>query len=47
MHSGVPGAVLSGDLGDPRSEVFKQLLRRQYKVLKPEEDTRPRLFFLT
>lgn len=40
-------ALTFGDLDDPRSEVFKQLLRRQYKVLKPEEDTRPRLFFLT
>lgn len=40
-------ALTFGDLDDPRSAVFQQLQRRQYKVLKAEEDTRPKLFFLT
>lgn len=40
-------ALTFGDLDDPRSEVHQQLLTRQHKVLKPEEGTRPRLFFLT
>ncbi|MCL4749474.1 MAG: 4Fe-4S dicluster domain-containing protein [Myxococcales bacterium] len=40
-------ALTFGDLDDPRSEVHQQLQTRQHKVLKPEEDTRPRLFFLT
>lgn len=40
-------ALTFGDLDDPRSEVHQQLQTRQHKVLKPEEGTRPRLFFLT
>lgn len=40
-------ALTFGDLDDPRSAVFRQLQSRQHKVLKPEEDTRPKLFFLT
>lgn len=40
-------ALTFGDLDDPRSVVFRQLQARQHKVLKPEEDTRPKLFFLT
>lgn len=40
-------ALTFGDLDDPRSEVHQQLQTRTFKVLKPEEDTRPRLFFLT
>lgn len=40
-------ALKFGDLDDPRSEVHQELQTRQHKVLKPEEDTRPRLFFLT
>jgi Fe-S-cluster-containing dehydrogenase component len=41
------GALTFGDLDDPHSAVHRQVQARQYKVLKPEEDTRPRLFFLT
>lgn len=40
-------ALTFGDLDDPRSAIFRQLQSRQHKVLKPEEDTRPKLFFLT
>lgn len=40
-------AITFGDLDDPRSAVFRQLQTRQHKVLKAEEGTKPRLFFLT
>ena len=40
------GALCFGDLDDPRSTVFRQVQNRQFAVLKPEEDTRPKLFFL-
>ncbi len=40
-------AITFGDLDDPRSTVAHQLRQRKYKVLKPEEDTEPRLFLLT
>jgi Fe-S-cluster-containing dehydrogenase component len=40
-------ALTFGDLDDPRSAIFRQLQTRQHKVLKPEEGTKPRLFFLT
>jgi len=41
------GALAFGDLDDPKSKVHLQLLGRQSNVLKPEEDTKPKLFFLT
>jgi len=41
------GALTFGDLDDPSSPVHRQLQSRSYKVLKEEEDTRPKLFFLT
>ena len=41
------GALTFGDLDDPHSEVHQQLQRRAWKVLKPEEGTRSKLFFLT
>lgn len=40
-------ALTFGDLDDPRSAIFRQLQTRQHKVLKAEEGTKPRLFFLT
>lgn len=40
-------ALAFGDLDNPRDEVRHQLLRRQFKVLKPEEDTSPKVYFLT
>lgn len=40
-------ALVFGDLDDPRSKVHLQLLDRKFMVLKPEEDTKPKLFFLT
>lgn len=39
-------ALSFGDLDDPRSKVHQQLQSRAYMVLKPEEDTQPKLFFL-
>ncbi len=39
-------ALSFGDLDDPGSKVHRQLQNRQFTVLKPEEDTRPKLFFL-
>ncbi len=41
------GALTFGDLDDPRSEVHQQLQQRSWKVLKPEEGSRSKLFFLT
>ncbi len=41
------GALTFGDLDDPHSEIHQQLQQRSYKVLKPEEGTRSKLFFLT
>jgi Fe-S-cluster-containing dehydrogenase component len=40
-------ALTFGDLDDPNSEVHQQLQHRHWKVLKEEEDTRSKLFFLT
>ena len=40
-------ALTFGDLDDPRAQVHQQLRSRQYKTLKPEEETQPRVFFLT
>jgi len=39
-------ALTFGDLDDPSSTVHRQLQRRQFVVSKPEEDTKPKLFFL-
>ncbi len=41
------GALTFGDLDDTSSAVHQQLQGRPFMVLKPEEDTRPKLFFLT
>ena len=41
------GALAFGDLDDPGSEVHQQLQARQWFVLRPEEDTKPKHFFLT
>lgn len=41
------GALTFGDLDDPMSKVHQQLRERKAEVLKPDEDTRPRMFFLT
>ncbi len=40
-------ALTFGDLDDPHSKVHRQLQTRTFKVLKEEEDTRPKVFFLT
>jgi tetrathionate reductase subunit B len=40
-------ALVFGDLGNPRSEVAKLVASRTHEVLKPENGTRPNLFFLT
>ena len=41
------GALAFGDLDDPHAKVHQQLQARSFKVLKEEEDTRPKMFFLT
>jgi Fe-S-cluster-containing dehydrogenase component len=41
------GALAFGDLDDPRSVVHRQLQTRRFKVLREDEDTRPKVFFLT
>lgn len=41
------GALAFGDLDDPHSRVHAQLLTRKFKVLKEDEDTRPKVYFLT
>ena len=40
-------ALTFGDRDDSRSKVHRLLLTRQFKVLKPAEDTKPNVFFLT
>jgi Fe-S-cluster-containing dehydrogenase component len=40
------GALAFGDLDDPRSTVHQQLQQRHFTVNRPEEDTRPKVFFL-
>ncbi len=40
-------ALQFGDLDDPHAKVHQQLQTRTFKVLKEEEDTRPKVFFLT
>jgi Fe-S-cluster-containing dehydrogenase component len=39
-------ALTFGDLGDPGSEVSRLLASRKYKVLHPETDCEPNLYFL-
>ena len=39
-------AITFGDLEDRRSKVFQQLQTRKYKVLNPEEGTKPMVYFL-
>jgi Fe-S-cluster-containing dehydrogenase component/formate-dependent nitrite reductase membrane component NrfD len=39
-------AILSGDLNDPASEISRQLARAQATVLKPEQGTGPKLFYI-
>lgn len=39
-------ALTFGDLEDRRSAVPRLLKQRKYKVLKPEEDTKPKVFFI-
>jgi Fe-S-cluster-containing dehydrogenase component len=41
------GALAFGDMDDPRSVVHRQLQTRRFKVLHEDEDTRPKVFFLT
>ncbi|ADH85125.1 4Fe-4S dicluster domain-containing protein [Desulfurivibrio alkaliphilus] len=36
-----------GDLNDPNSEVARLLATRHYRVLKPEQGTKPSLFYLS
>ena len=40
-------ALTFGDLDDPKSKIHKLKQTRDSFVLKPEEDTEPRMFFLT
>lgn len=40
------GAISFGDLEDKQSDVYKLLQTRNYKVLKPAEDTQPMVYFL-
>ena len=46
VESCVGGARIFGDLNDPNSTVRKRLAAEQSAVLKPEEGTRPRVFYL-
>lgn len=41
------GALVFGDLDEPRSRVAHLLRTRSHKVLKPEEGTRPMVYFLS
>ena len=36
-----------GDLDDPESEISQVLQKRKYFTLKPEKNTKPKLFYLT
>ena len=40
------GALVFGDLNDPRSEVARLFREREHEVLKPEAGLRPNQFFL-
>ena len=39
-------AILTGDLDDPESEVSRVIAREQVTVRKPEQGTRPKLFYV-
>jgi Fe-S-cluster-containing dehydrogenase component/formate-dependent nitrite reductase membrane component NrfD len=39
-------AILAGDLDDPASEVSRTIAREQVTVRKPEQGTRPKLFYV-
>ena len=39
-------AILAGDLDDPGSEVARVIAREQVQVRKPEQGTRPKLFYI-
>ncbi len=39
-------AILTGDLDDPESEVSRVIAREQVSVRKPEQGTRPKLFYV-
>jgi Fe-S-cluster-containing dehydrogenase component/formate-dependent nitrite reductase membrane component NrfD len=39
-------AILTGDLDDPQSEVSRVIAREQVTVRKPEQGTRPKLFYV-
>jgi Fe-S-cluster-containing dehydrogenase component/formate-dependent nitrite reductase membrane component NrfD len=39
-------AILAGDLDDPESEVARMIAREQVLVRKPEQGTRPKLFYV-
>jgi Fe-S-cluster-containing dehydrogenase component/formate-dependent nitrite reductase membrane component NrfD len=39
-------AILTGDLDDPESEVSRVIAREQVAVRKPEQGTRPKLFYV-
>ncbi|MBI3454166.1 MAG: 4Fe-4S dicluster domain-containing protein, partial [Candidatus Rokubacteria bacterium] len=39
-------AILAGDLDDPASEVARVIAREQVLVRKPEQGTRPKLFYV-
>ncbi|HEV8675717.1 MAG TPA: 4Fe-4S dicluster domain-containing protein [Methylomirabilota bacterium] len=39
-------AILAGDLDDPASEVARVVAREQVQVRKPEQGTRPKLFYV-
>ncbi len=39
-------AILAGDLDDPASEVSRVIAREQVSVRKPEQGTRPKLFYV-
>ncbi|HEX2501475.1 MAG TPA: 4Fe-4S dicluster domain-containing protein [Methylomirabilota bacterium] len=39
-------AILTGDLDDPESEVARVIAREQVAVRKPEQGTRPKLFYV-
>jgi formate-dependent nitrite reductase membrane component NrfD len=39
-------AILAGDLDDPRSEIARTISTQQVRVRKPEQGTRPKLFYV-
>lgn len=39
-------AILAGDLDDPKSEIARAVATQQVRVRKPEQGTRPKLFYI-